>query len=84
MALANTRGLREKKLGPNDIQRRHKAEVIEDNEKFQVVKLDNGLTITLTDQFRVADAQVGDIVEVIYFGSTSYGFYYGKLVVEDE
>ena len=65
---------------------RHLAEVIENGERFQVLKLDNGLTITLVDHLRIRDAQVGDTVEVVYTSasqtSSGSGFYYGLGVVK--
>lgn len=70
----------------NLMQREHLAEVLESNERFQVIKLDNGLTITLAERLRVKDAQVGDTVEVVYTATSQAtsgsGFYYGVRVVK--
>jgi len=64
----------------------HLAEVIENGERFQVLKLDNGITVTLAAHYRIEDAQVGDTVEVCYTAtsltSSGSGFYYGVKVVE--
>jgi len=63
------------------MKRVHLAKVIGNGERFQVLKLDNGLTITLADHLRVKDARIDDEVEVVYTApsqtSSGSGFYYG-------